>query len=196
MKQVHMNALTRSNQGGRRSTLHGLRKTGWIPAVLYGGTQPPMSISVPERALAGDIGAESRFVELSVEGQALSAIIKEVQRHPVSGKIIHADFYRTDSHHKTEVEVPVQVHGIEAAQKRGLIVQQQTRTILVRALPQNLPENIPVDVSSLKIGHHLTIGEVALPDGVELLTDKDEVLVSALAPSRGAAAQGEESAQS
>ncbi len=113
-------------------------------------------------------------------------MIQKVQRHPVSKKIVHADFRRVDRHHPTDVLVPVQLHGVDVTVKRGLVVQQQARGIAVRALPQNVPEFFVVDVTELKVGNHLTVGEVPLPGNVELLSDPTEVLVSVLAPSLAA----------
>lgn len=184
LKQVHVDAVIRQEK--RQGALHHLRTTGLIPAVVYGGNGPALAIAVSERALVGDVAADLRFVELSVNGQNVPAMIQEVQRHPVSKKIIHADFCRVDRHHPTDVTVPVQLHGADLAKKRGFIVQQQARGITVRALPQKVPEFFIVDVSTLKAGAHLSVGEVALPDDVELLSDPSEILVSALVPSRGA----------
>lgn len=178
MEQGHVDAALRDE----RSSLRKLRDTGFVPAVLYGGSQPSEPISVPLRELEKNVSASRRFVELAVDNRTVTALIQDVQMHPVSKRITHADFYRVDANQPADFEVPVHLIGVDAAKQQGYIVQQQLRTISVRALPKNAPEYIALDVSSLVPGGHLTVADVAFPDGVVPQIDGSDVLVIAMAP--------------
>lgn len=182
METGYVDAMVR--QGSEHSVLRQLRQSGWIPAVLYGGGQAPANISVPERSLEANVRESKKFVELTVDGQTVLAMIHDLQTDPLTKRITHADFYRVNENQMTETEVPIHLHGVQQAQRHGCIVQQQLRTIAVRAMPKNTPEYISVDVSSLEAGQHLTVGDIVLPQNVELRSDEREVLVSALAHSQ------------
>lgn len=167
-----------------QSSLKGLRRSGRVPGVLYGGNQPPVNVSVPERVLEDNIRGAKKFINLSMDGTTVLATIHQVQTDPLTKRMQHVDFYRVTADQKTITDIPVHLHGVQMAQRHGCIIQQQIRSISVLALPQDMPEYISVDVSSLEAGQHLTVGDILLPNNVTLKSNTTEVLATALAHSQ------------
>jgi len=166
------------------STLTQLRREGYIPAVIYGEGIEPTNISVPEKAFTGEAALHKTLVELDVNGQKINAMVHVLQRHPVSKKILHIDFYKVRLDQPIDTKIPVHVHGTEAVEKRRGIVQQQLREVEVHALPNATPEYLTVDVSNLDAGQHITVSDMELPAGVTLKSEGTEVVVAVLASKR------------
>lgn len=179
-----VDALPREMAEQSQGSLRRLRAAGWIPGVLYGGAEATTAISIPETAFHGTLSASPKYVELSLLGQRSPALVHEIQRDPLTRRITHVDFYRVDVNQPAEVDVPIHLHGVEVAQRRRCIVQQQLRTVTIRVLPKDAPEYISVDVSALEPGQHITVGEIVLPAAVTRCGDAAEVVVAALAPAR------------
>lgn len=177
MEQGHVDAALRDET----SSLRKLRDTGFIPAVLYGGSQPSEPIAVPLRELQMNVSAARKFVELTVNNTTVTALIQDLQTHPVSKQITHADFYRIDMNQPAHFEVPIHLIGVDGAVRQGHIIQQQQRTIAVSALPKDAPEYIALDVSTLTPGQHLSVTDVVFPAGVTPQTDANDVLVTVMA---------------
>lgn len=182
MEIGHVDATMR--HVAEQSALKGLRRSGWVPGVLYGGNEPPMNVSVPERVLEAHIRGAKKFIDLSMNGTTVLATIHQVQTDPLTKRLQHVDFYRVTANQKTTTDIPVHLHGVQMAQRHGSIIQQQIRTISVLALPQDTPEYISVDVSSLEAGQHLTVGDIVLPNNVTVKSNTTEVLATALAHSQ------------
>ncbi|MCL6549048.1 MAG: 50S ribosomal protein L25 [Alicyclobacillus sp.] len=183
MEQMQLTGAVRTSS--QSSSLRALRRAGRIPAVLYGRGMEPIKLSVPEKELAGR-GLGKAFAKLTVDGRDYDVLVQEVQRHPVTGKLLHVDFHAVDQGQPVDIRLPVHVAGIEDVERRGLVVQQQTREVEVRALPKDTPEYLEVDIRHLDAGDHLSVADLPLPPGVMLRSDPDEVLVTVLAPRRGA----------
>ncbi|MBX5436595.1 MAG: 50S ribosomal protein L25 [Alicyclobacillaceae bacterium] len=182
MEQIQLTGEVR--EGTQRSVLRALRRSGKIPAVLYGRGMEPVKLAVSEKELARR-GLGHSFVKLTVDGRAYDVLVQHVQKDPLSGKILHIDFQTVDRERPVDIHLPVHVEGIEEVERRGLVVQQQTREVEVRALPKDTPEFLEVDIRHLEAGQHLTVADIPLPPGVQLRSDGDEVLVTVLAPRRG-----------
>jgi large subunit ribosomal protein L25 len=166
------------------STLTKLRNEGSIPAVVYGNGMKAMAIAVPEKAFVTDTGVHKGLVELTVDGNKLNAMVHDVQRHPVSKKVLHIDFYQVRLDQPIDTKVQLHVQGIEEVERRRGIVQQQLREVEVHALPHATPEYLTVDVTALEVGEHLSAGDIELPDGVTLRSDAAEVVASVLSAKR------------
>jgi large subunit ribosomal protein L25 len=157
-----------------------LRKSGELPAVLYGHHETPVSLSLNARAFSDLIhhhGLHSLLV-LQGDGGGETAIIKDIQRHPVKGTPATVDFLRVSRNEKVTVTVAVILTGEPEGVKTGDgVLVQSLHEVQIRALPAETPESIHVDVSGLVTnGAALTLGEVALPAGVELITDAGEAV--------------------
>jgi large subunit ribosomal protein L25 len=177
--QVKLSARPRVEAG--RNAVKQVRARGAVPAVIYGAHQSPSNLEVNrkeiERLLAHAHG-EHLLVDLSIDGAGKGssslAIIQEVQHHPVRGDILHIDFHAVSATETIQSEVPVEHIGEpEGVKTFGGILQQQVRSVLLEALPQNLPEVITVDVSSLNVGESFHIRDLVLPTGVTAVADED-----------------------
>ena len=172
-----------------------LRRQGWVPGSLYGALGSiPVQIQQRElERLLRQEGARTRLWRLRLEPDGAGiepgpyqVLIKELQIHPVTDQWLHVDFYVVPQDRPIRARVPIVLEGVEALQARGRVAAVHEREVEVECLPSLIPPHIEVDVSQLEAGDHVTAGELKLPEGVELLSDPDEVLVSIVVP-RGAA---------
>lgn len=152
-----------------------LRADGKVPGVVYGLGAEPVAITVdwPElrRALTTESGVNA-LITLQVEGAEHASIVKEIQRHPVRRDVIHVDFLRVDPTKPVSVDVPILLQGeskaVNAMQGR---IEQLVFSMPVKARPDNIPTELPVDVSGLEIGTFITVADIALPEGVTAVLD-------------------------
>lgn len=164
----------------RRSVLTRLRREGRVPGIVYGRGMEALPVAVEASRLAKIQGGQgTALVDLEVPGRGrVPAVIQEVQRDPITRKVLHVDFHVVSLDEPVDVEIPVVVLGVDAVEKKGLVVQQQLRHVEIRCLPARLPEQLTVDVSSAEAGDAVRAGDVALPEGAVLLTDPDAVLLN------------------
>ncbi|MNI48213.1 General stress protein CTC [compost metagenome] len=185
---MHLKASHRTES--TRSSLHELRDRGEIPGVVYGTEGENLMISVESKDLAKFLRTgRSEFFELQVEEDGFPVLIKEVQKQ--GGKIIHVDFQHVSKNKPIRVKVPLHMNGIAKGTTSGGVLQVQANDLEVEGLPDDLPASLEVDVSSLGIGDKLLAVDVALPAGVTLIADQQELLASVI-QTRGAEAAEEE----
>ncbi len=126
------------------------------------------------------------LLDLSVEGRNdladSVALVKEAQRHPVRGHLMHVDLYQVDLTQKVEVGVPVQITGRSQGVENGGVLDVLVRELLVSCLPRAIPESLEIDVTALDIGDGIHAGQVALPADVELVMDSELAIVHVVAP--------------
>jgi large subunit ribosomal protein L25 len=187
MKSVPLNAFPRTQ--GRRGGSKKLREAGRIPAVIYGRQAQPQNLELNNKEIQDLLHhsvSENLLVDLAVEGDARAkrlAMLREVQHHPLSGKILHVDLHEVLETEQVTVQVPVETVGEAAGVKTGGgILEHVLFKVKVRALPKDLPETIVLDVSHLEIGKAIHIGEIKPPQGVEILGDKNVPVVAVAAP--------------
>jgi len=168
-----------------------LRAGGRIPAILYGRGRQSVPISLDprllEKLLATSDAGMNTLIDLAVAGRSDLAgkvvLVKELQRHPVKGSLLHADLYEVDLTKTIEVSVPIHVLGTPAGVAlEGGILDQALRELLVECLPRAIPDQIDVDVSALTIGQSIHVRDLVLPGGVKLMSDPDLSVVSVVAP--------------
>ena len=152
-----------------------LRRSGQIPAVLYGGDRDPVSLVLqhdPILHLADEEAFYSTILEIKVaDGRSQAVILRDLQRHPYKRMISHVDFQRVDESEKLRLQVPLHFLNEEkspAHKTSGVIVQHNLTEIEVLALPKNLPESLEVDLIDLDLGDQIMLAEIALPEGVEI----------------------------
>jgi large subunit ribosomal protein L25 len=162
------------------------RRAGYVPAVMYGHRVEPRSLRVEAREFAALLsrGGAHHLVTLSLEGEETpqTVVIKEIQRHPVSREVVHVDFQAVTAAERIHAEAPLRLVGEDAVTKAGGILQVLLHALRISCLPQDLPEHIEVDIAALRPGDTLTVAGVAVPRGIGVLHDSDEVVCSVLAP--------------
>jgi large subunit ribosomal protein L25 len=162
-----------------------LRRAGQVPGILYGGGESPVAFAVGERELRHALHARGAVLELTVDGsQTTPAVLKDSQRHPVRGDLLHVDFLRVDLNVAIQAMVTVELVGEEEAPGivDGGILEHVTREISIEALPNDIPETIQVDVSSLEMNGTLALGAVTPPAGVTLLDDPETTILASITP--------------
>lgn len=120
-------------------------------------------------------------IELPGSEKATARIV-DVQRDPLTGRLLHVDFAPVNMTERIEVTVPVVVSGEAPGAKEGGVLQQVLYEVQVESLPGNIPQELEIDVSNLGMGENLTLGEIELPEGVTLVSDPEEVVVTVTTP--------------
>ncbi len=167
-----------------KAAIRELKKSGLIPAVVYGLTEPPVAISISPKAvarvLASDTGLNS-VVFLQREGTDIKrhVIIKDVQRHPITGRLRHIDFMRVDMTLKVRVKVPVRLVGTAVGVKgQGGILDFAHREIEIECLPSIIPAHIDVDISNLSVGDSIRFEQITLGANIIFTGDAHQVVCS------------------
>jgi large subunit ribosomal protein L25 len=164
-----------------------LRTAGRIPAVVYGRGVASKSISIDPSALLRLLQSSgagiNTLVELRLDGAARTVLVKELQRDPVRGRPLHADFYLVELDKTVEVSVPIRLVGKAQGVEFGGILDHPLREIELECLPRAIPESVEVDVSALGVGDSIHVRDLVLPEGVQVRTDADQAVASVIAPS-------------
>ena len=183
MEKVTISAAAREGIGVK-GALSKIRAEKNIPAVVYGGHKEPVSVTVSVKDLDKIIKAgKNTLVEITLNGKAELALVKEVQYHAVTDRPIHADFQRVSMKDKMDVVVPIRLEGTSAdIAQYGAIVEHIMREIEVRALVSAIPHEIVVDITPMTINKGIVAGDIKLPEGVELITDKEAPVVHLAIP--------------
>lgn len=174
-----------------------LRRQGRVPAVLYGKGLDNLFIHLDEIQVQRCLqeGGRNALLNLKVEGKPYRAMIREVQRDSIKGKIIHVDFITVRLDEPIDTEVSIELEGEPRGVKDGGVLQVQLRSAAIRCLPNEIPSELVVDVSEMEIGDTVTLSALKLPEGVELLSDADELIASVLPPQRGDEEESDEEAE-
>lgn len=158
------------------------RTSGMIPCVFYGPKEKPVAIAANKVDFIKVLreAGESTVVVLDAPEGKIEALIHDVSYDPVSSEVIHVDFYVPEKGKKVEVEVPLEFIGVSSAVKDfGGTLVKVMHEIEVEALPKDLPHGIKVDISKLdNVDAQILAGDLALPEGVSLITDPEEVVAS------------------
>jgi large subunit ribosomal protein L25 len=187
MERFELQSNVRSDAG--KGVARKLRVEGRLPAVLYGRREAPMGLSLSEVDVRNILRKhpDSAIVDLTVAGPGgatLNAIIRDVQRHPASGRILHVDLQRISLDEQVRVEVHVEVRGTPAGVKeQSGVLEHGTRTVNVMTLPTDIPDSIVVDVSALRIHDSARIRDVmAAYPKIVFLDDPDTTLATVIPP--------------
>ncbi len=193
--------VVQAREGSGKSLSRKLRGTGRMPAVLYGRGRDTVSITVDPRQLETILRKSGLNVllDLTVEGRddlsGTVALVKELQRDPVRGALLHADLYSVDLAQKVEVEVPVHLTGKPAGVDLGGVLDHMLREITLSCLPRSIPDAIDLDVSALEIGDVLHVSDLVLPPDVELITDAELAVAHVVTPTVAEEPVAEEAAE-
>jgi large subunit ribosomal protein L25 len=193
--EVKLKATVREK--GKHSAITELREAGLIPGTYYGKKIEAVSIVVSDEelreALHTDAGSNV-LIELVVEtpegikapdlpGKQVT-IIKEMQRNPIKGDILHVDFVKVSMTEEITAAVPVVLSGEAPGVKVGGVLQHSIREVNVKCLPALLPDSLGIDVGALEIGDSLHVSDLPVTEGVEIMDDLEEILVSVVPPAK------------
>jgi large subunit ribosomal protein L25 len=184
--KIELQATVRKSVGNGPARV--LRRAGQIPAVLYGRKIEPVLLSVNTKDLEQILkkGSFGQFILTLViqNGKKMTkpAIIKELQTHPVSGSLIHIDFYEVDMKRQIKVMVPVVTTGKSVGIEEGGLLNIVRRELEVFCLPGDIPEAIEIDISELGIGDSIHLEDLPLGENVEVVTDVNFTVVTVLSP--------------
>jgi large subunit ribosomal protein L25 len=163
-----------------------LRSRGLIPGVLYatGKAAQPVQVSPGEiGTILKSAAGENTIFDLEIGGKRRKVILKEFQREPLRGKLLHADFYEVALDKRLEVKVHIELEGTPVGVKlQGGIVDFVTRELELECLPADIPEKIVVDISHLELGKHLRVSDIKLSDKVKVLMEPDVVVAHVVMP--------------
>jgi len=195
MRSVELQAEIRSGRGKEKA--RALRKSGKCPAVFYGPKREAVSMAFDSREFFLKISSleGSHLIKLTSPASELNdkmTLIKETQLHPVSGAVLHADFYEVDMTAKLRVPVPLHFVGKPEGVILGGILQPVRREIEVECLPTDIPEYIEVDVTALNIHDAVHVSQLTIPQGVTAIYDDDDdfAVVTVVPPTVEAPAGG------
>ena len=187
MEKISLNANIRKEGG--KGYARSLRRSGRIPAILYSkGKSTPISLDSGKIRKLIMLGhAESTLIDLKIEGATEKAdriaILREYQREPLTGELLHADFFEVSMDEKIKVTVPIELAGeTPAGVKEGGILQFILREVEMECLPSLIPANIVVDASRLNMGENLHIRDINVAEGIRLLTDAEQVILTIASP--------------
>jgi len=159
-----------------------LRKAGRVPGILFGHGSAPASIEVDAKAFDELLhrGGKNHLLDITIDGGLRdTALIREVQRHPITRRVIHADLQRVGATEEIEASLPlVTVGTAEGVKNSGGVMDVVLHAIAVTGPANALPESIEVDVSNLGINDHLTAGDLKLPPSLKLAIEPSTILVS------------------
>ena len=173
----------RDPEGSR--TARRLRRSGEVPGVIYGGDGEPSHFSVDARILRNTLARSGAILDITIgDGKAAPVLVKDLQRHPVRGDIMHVDFLRVNMNETIHTTVVLELVGADEAPGvvAGGVLSQETREVNIEALPGDIPDTITHDVSAMQINDTLTLSAVTVPAGITLLDDLEETVIATITP--------------
>ena len=216
----HMSLTSRIREADGKKLARQLRRTGVVPAILYGHKREPLNLSVEQKDLWHILHtskSEHMILNLDVEGGdegTILTLVRDVQHHPVTGNVLHLDLQRISIEEKLHIGVPIDLIGMPAGVKdQGGILDHGIREVTLNVKPMEIPEKLSIDVSALMIGQslhvsdliaiypdldfiddgHVTIAHVSAPKKLEtLVPEPGAAPEAAVAPEEGEGAEGEE----
>lgn len=152
-----------------------LRRSGRVPAVLYGHGETNIHLSIPEAQVQTLLRHHGRTVTLTGDVQD-TALVREVQFDPLGIDVLHLDLLRVNLKELVEVTVPIHQHGEPIGLREGGVLLENLHSVEIRCPAGDIPTSIGLNVTDLHVGGHLTAGDLELPPGVELVTPADAVV--------------------
>jgi large subunit ribosomal protein L25 len=198
---VEVSARERTGTSASRQ----LRSSGSVPGVIYGHGSAGTSITVGQNALL-EVLRHTGLIELtSASGDPRSAILKEVQRHPITGHVLHVDFQEVKADEIVQATVPIEAVGEPAGARHGGLLEQVVHELDIECVPADLPESIEVDVSGMDLDDTIHVSDLPIPEGVKSTTDPELPVFQVRLPKEelpeeeegveGALLEGEEAAE-
>lgn len=190
-----LNAELREDSGTRSSRK--LRRSGYVPGVIYGQNEPTRSIRVRARDLQKIIAeyGEHSLATLNLGGETLQVYLEEVQTDPVSQELVHVDLHHLIAGVRVKIRIPVIVHNVDALKKKDVLINQAIEQLEVFCLPKDIINVIELDARDIKMHKPVTIADLKLPDNLEILHEPDDVVVTAFSSRYTEPEEGEEASE-
>ncbi|MEZ0344058.1 MAG: 50S ribosomal protein L25/general stress protein Ctc [Caldimicrobium sp.] len=185
MKQVTLKVNKREKTG--KEVAKKLRKAGFIPAILYGKGMEPLPLTIKysdfEKVYKRYKG-EAVIYTLEFENGSVSrkqAILKEIQRHPVTDMVIHVDFQAIEEGKPIEIKVPLEFVGKPVGVTKGGVLEIMLHELTIECLPKDIPDKITVDISNLDIGDSLHVADIKVPENIKIVDSPEETILTIVA---------------
>jgi large subunit ribosomal protein L25 len=173
MAKIHeIPAQSRKDEG--KGASRRLRRAAYVPAVVYGGNQPPQSIQIEHNTILLAAKHEwffSSVLDLNIDGKVQKVLVRDWQKHPYKLQMLHMDFQRINENEAIRVNVPVHFLNQEkspAGKTAGVVISHNLTEVEIACLPKDLPEFIELDLGELKPGDIIHLSQLKLPAGVEI----------------------------
>lgn len=173
--------VAKKRDAGSKGVARKLRAAGMIPAVLYGPSSEASYLALEPKDFVGQRLQYGRAHMYNLQGEGTEpckVFIKEIQRDPIAGTVLHVDLYKVDANRPIRMSVRIELTGKPVGVVAGGLLSQSLHRIEVRGLPHLIPESVTVDVSALEIGDSLHVDAITLPEGVKLTGHGDESVAS------------------
>ena len=200
MKEIRLEGTKRTETGKKATKL--LRREGLVPCNVYGekkgenGLPEALSFSVSMKDLRKIVYTPHIYVvNLVIDGESHTAVLKELQFHPVTDAVLHVDFFEVNEEKPLTIGIPVKLNGLAQGVRDGGRINLSIRKINVRAPYQTIPEHLDIDVTNLRLGKSLRVGDLSF-EGLELVTPADVVVCSVKATRASKSAAAAEAANS
>ena len=188
MKKPKLKVELRDNTG--KEINKKLRKGGIVPGVLYSPhDKENLILRVKNDELSKLLSAKSHgLIDLEIDDGKKKvsrlAVIKDLQYNSLKKQIVHVDFYGVTLKEKLTLEVDIELIGEPIGVKEGGILQVELRKVEIECFPSHVPESLKADLSSLNVGDHISVGEMKIPEGVEVLTNPDRIVAAVVLPTK------------
>ena len=195
MKHFQLNGQIR--QKGNKAVIKAFRRQGLVPCNLYGAGIDNILFTVVEKELQGLTHTPASFiVDLNLDGKVYTAVAHEYQWHPVDDNCLHVDFLAVNEEKPVTINVPLNIFGHPVGVQAGGKFTQLARSLKVKALMKDLPDQLDVDVTPLDIDKRMTAGDLKY-DGLQIVSDKNTIIcrVSATRAMQQAAAEAAKAAK-
>lgn len=174
MKTVSMSGSLRENVG--KKDAKSLRRKGLVPCVMYGGEEQ-VRFSVPAKDFKPLLFTpNTHYVEVNIDGKKTLTILQDIQYHPVSDEVIHADFLRLFDDKPISIAVPVKTVGVAPGVLQGGKLEMKIRKMRLKGLPNDIPQFVEVDITKLKIDQSIKVENINIPN-IEKLDVKSNIIV-------------------
>lgn len=190
METIELKAQTRTTRGN--SPARAMRREGNVPAVLYGPKIEPKSLSISAHELEtivkqGGLGRAILNLSIAGEQKAKAVMIKELQSHPVSNRLLHVDLYEVSMDREIRVNVPVVTTGTSKGVELGGLLQIIRHELEVLCLPNAIPDSINIDITELDIGDSVHVEDINMDENVQLLHEVNFTILTISSPKKEAA---------
>lgn len=181
---MELKLVAERREGAGKGVARKLRAAGRVPAIVYGRGMEPIPVSVDAKELYHVLhrGGANVLLDLVVDGEPHLALAREVQRDHIRNRYVHVDFLAVSRTEKIAVSVPIQVIGDSVGVKAGGVLEHHLWEVQAECLPGDVPEAIEVDVSALGVGDSLKAGDLVAPEGVEIVSPPEELVLAVVPP--------------
>jgi large subunit ribosomal protein L25 len=180
--ELELPAILKKDSESGKKFAKAIRNEGNVPAVIYGQKKPPVAISLDPVYLVKQLNASdykrNQIFVITIDGaQSERVIAKDINVNPVNNQFIHVDFLRVNDNDPIQVNIPVRTNGISAGQRLGGVLVRPKSAVLIECLPQDIPVEIVVDVTDLKIGENIRTHQLSVSGSQKVISNPNDILI-------------------